>query len=819
MAEASLLDHLSDEDPNRKLSEKELEVRSHMLAALGLELAELRTEAISGRHQTGIEDEWAEDEEFYEGIDDINRGEHGAWRSKPPGQMAIGDEGEDDGANRGSTIFFNMTSSYVDAASARVADMLLPTDDRGWALKPTPVPELIDIAKARVNDSERDEIESQYTDDPNRETAIILELGGRVRKKFPRDLQSQIDRAPQLQGDNQDMAVAKAQTYIDLADEVGAEIDKATKKAQAAERRIEDWHVECQYQRQMRQVIEDAARIGTGVLKGPIPLNKRHVAYKGGQLLVENALKPVSLRVDPWNCFPDPGCGDSIHDGSYHWERADITPKALAALRDQPLYIAEQINEVLDEGPHEASRIWKEEKSQFLGLSSRDKKNLYEIWYGYVNLTREQCDAAGVDLPEEMGEHPFVPCAVTMVNNHVIKANINILDTGEFPYDYMVWQRRSEIPYGRGVARQGRTAQRVVNAAARNMMDNAGLAGGPMWAFLDEVLVPLDGIFEIRPRKGWAINAAASKEQLENAFRYFDMPMMQAELEKILQIGLKMFEDVTGLPMLLQGQMGSAPDTVGGMQMLNNNASSVMRRIARLFDDLVTEPHVRRYYTYLLRWGEDDEEKGEFVVDARGSSALVERDLNNQGLQQMGAMILNPVFKKDPAKWMDEYMRGMKLDPKRIEYEDEEWQKVVEGLAAAGQKGDSSVEVAQIRGEAALQVQQLRNQNDDMDRELEKARLTLQEQRDEADRAIAAQREESDRQLQIAFQALKKELDELTIASGAEDTDKKIKADLAKSIMGIEAQFAMQRNETPTEVATPTVEPPGRAPAGEAFQR
>ena len=35
---------------------------------------------------------------------------------------------------------------------------------------------------------------------------------------------------------------------------------------------------------------------------------------------------------------------------------------------------------------------------------------------------------------------------ITMVNCRVIKAAINPLDSGEFPYDVMVWQRRPACP-------------------------------------------------------------------------------------------------------------------------------------------------------------------------------------------------------------------------------------------------------------------------------------------------------------------------------------------------------------------------------------
>jgi hypothetical protein len=40
--------------------------------------------------------------------------------------------------------------------------------------------------------------------------------------------------------------------------------------------RIYDWMVECQHAAEMRKVIDDAARIGVGVLKGPIPAAKKH---------------------------------------------------------------------------------------------------------------------------------------------------------------------------------------------------------------------------------------------------------------------------------------------------------------------------------------------------------------------------------------------------------------------------------------------------------------------------------------------------------------------------------------------------------------
>ena len=127
-------------------SRHEHELRMAKLDALGQSLAKTRAEAISARQASGIEEEWFEDEEFYQGIDDANRGEFHTWRNKPPGQAARSVEAV--GTTR-STVVPNITGPYVDAAAARIADMLLPTDDRSWALKPTPIPDLDGIAKGK----------------------------------------------------------------------------------------------------------------------------------------------------------------------------------------------------------------------------------------------------------------------------------------------------------------------------------------------------------------------------------------------------------------------------------------------------------------------------------------------------------------------------------------------------------------------------------------------------------------------------------------------------------------------------------------------
>lgn len=771
MSEARLYDDF--EDAANGEADKEANERGRILDALGMELSKTRSEAVYGRADCGIEDEWLEDEEFYEGIDDSNRGEMKAWwRQKPMGQagpVIVPD---------GSNVFINISRPYADAAAARVGDMLLPTDDRGWSIGPTPVAELIDIADGKIPPHVEKQISQAYEGSPDQEAQV-------------------------------------ADVKTKLIDEVKAERDAAQACADKAQSRIEDWHVEGNYHARMRKVIESAARIGTGVLKGPIPQRRVRAAFKKGKIVKEDVMRPVSIPVDVWNCFPDPACGESVHDGSYHWERDDISPKRLQSLMDagpRTKYIDEQIQLCLDEGPSKVNKEFKEGDGGRPGLIDVDKRSMFEIWYYYGSVTPEQLEAAGCDdIPTvETGKRKrLYPVMIEMVNNHVIKAVLNHLDTGEFPYDYMVWQQRGGLPWGRGVVRQMRTPQRIVNAATRNMMDNAGLAGGPMCIFKAGLVTPVDGVFKLAPRKLWRVSADEVIDDVAKAFTFVEVPMCREDLQAIIDMGMKLAEDVTGLPQLMQGQQGNAPETVGGMQILNNNASAVMRRIARLFDDLITEPHVKRYYTYLLQYGEEDDEKGEFIIDARGSSALVERDINNQVIGSMAQLVTNPIFGKDPKKWMDEWLKSQHLDPKRFDYDDDEWRKVVEGMAAAAQKGDSSVEVAQIRAQAMAQVEQFRQAGGDKDRALEQALATLD-----------YQKEQQAREMEIALESVAREVEAADSAQDRQTEIDKLKTKLADTVMKLKTQREISMNNNAakqTQASSPPTEPAGRAKAGQAY--
>jgi hypothetical protein len=653
-----------DTEAERKEQERLYQVRMSRIQALGSALARKRQDAIDARRTSGVEDDWLEDEEHYEGIDDANR-EFYRNQGKPVSPEGGTDKAKDTAVR--SRIFLNITRPYVDAAAAKVADMLLPTDDQNWGIEPTPIPSLV-----RNKDN----------------NAPLVQPDGKPVMGMGQDGQPK---------------------QMSVADHVKQLLEQAKDSAKQAETRIDDWLTECNYNHETRKVIEKCARIGTGIIKGPTPVARKRTALskKGGLTSIIQQLEicPESRAIDPWDFYPDPSCGNDIHTGGFTWERDRLTRRKVEDLLEDDTYIPEMVQKVLTEGPQHRDYDKASDKN---GLNV-DNTAQYEIWYFTGYISKEDLEAAGCQCEEEQES---IPVVVSMINDHVIKATLNPLESGEFPYDVMPWQERDGHWAGIGVARQIRTPQRILNSGVRNVMDNAGLMSGPQIVVKRSMIEPADGNWAITPRKIWYMLEDAVGS-VQEAFAAINIPAMQEQLFSIIQFAIKMAEDVTGLPALMQGQQGAAPETVGGMQMLNNNASTVMRRIARTYDDKITEPHIRRYYEWLLMDPDVPEsEKGDFKTVARGSSALVERDIQNQAIAQMANMVANPAFGIDPKRWATEYFKSQRLNPALFQYTEDELKKMAEDAAKNPPQdprnitAQANVEAAKIRTQGMVQVNQ-----------------------------------------------------------------------------------------------------------------
>jgi hypothetical protein len=702
--------------------EERLRKKAEKLQSFGASLGGQRDEWIRSRGSYGVDKRWIEDEDQYNAKDNIAKAASQMMTSVEQGypvttQMA---------KPHRSTVFIGMTRQKTNAAEARLADILLPTDDRNWGIQPTPDPQLMGMSKDN---------------------------------KMAMDQQGQ-----PVMGENGQPARVR--------DVVKAVLEMANKKAKAMQIEIEDQLVECDYNSELRKVIHDSAVLGTGVIKGPIVTNRTRKAWQPitdstGQTIhqveIVQEISPASFRVDPRNVWPDPGCGESVHNGKGIYEREQITAKQIRDLAKQPGFIKAQLRKVLEEGPKQSATL-----RELTDEDQRDMTRLtYEMWTYWGEVDHDDLESAGVSVGEK-DELRTISACVVMINDTVVKAFLNPLESGDLPYDFYVWEKVAGTIWGYGIPYLMRSQQKVLNAAWRQMMDNAGVSSGPQIVIKPGAIQPADKQWQLSARKIWY--ATDDIDDVRKAFSTFEFNSHQTELAGIIKMATELADAETGVPTIMQGEKGAAPDTVGGMQMLMNSANVVLRRLVKQFDDMVTKPHIRRYYDYNMMYNEDEEIKGDFTIDARGSSALVVRDIQNQSFLNLLAAGMNPVYGMylDTQKLFEKALQAQHIDPKEVfkpEDEIEQMKEMQKQAAAQGPQPDPAMAVAQIRAQAEMQKVQAQNQGD------------LQEL--QVRQAIAGQ--EAD--LRVMELELTREIEMLKMANTQNISLESIKAKLADTAM------------------------------------
>lgn len=593
--------------------EEAAEQRTAKIQGFAFGLAKKRDEWIAARRMAGVDKRWREDTDQYHAIDAVNRGSAEMMKSVEQGYPVT----QHGATPHRSTVFIGLTRQKTNSAEARLSDIVLPTDDRNYGIEPTPNPQL-----------------SRQLKD---ESPVVDAMGNTP-------MQPLIDPATGSPAvDAEGNPIQQPQRKKDIA---AAAEKVAREAAEAMEQLIDDQFVECDYAAEVRKMLHESAMLGTGVLKGPVPTHRTRKAWLRDEASQQHVLqivgetRPASQWVSSWNVWPDPACGDDVQKGEGVFEREMGTRRVVQDFAKQPYYDKAALRQVLDMGP-QRTKVYNDIDDPRTAHLIRD--TLFEIWHYVGDISVEDMRAFGVDGLDGY-EDPLarVSGCVVMINDVVVKVYLNPMETGDLPYDFYPWEKVADSVWGYGVPYLMRSQQRVLNSAWRQMMDNAGISSGPQIVLKKGSITPADGKWELHSRKIWYANSDV--EDVEKAFVSVDIASHQAELQAIIQMAEDLADKETGQPLITQGEQGSAPETVGGMQMLMNSANVVLRRLVKQFDDYVTKRHVRRYYDFNMSYSEDESVKGDFEVNAKGSSALLVRDVQNQAYLQLLQLATNPVW-------------------------------------------------------------------------------------------------------------------------------------------------------------------------------
>jgi hypothetical protein len=629
--------------------EEESESEMDQLQLLGASLSRLAQEQVGIRQV--VEDRWLEDLERY----------MGKYDSATASRLA---------ATGGSKAFVNLTRAKTSVAEARLSDMLFPSDDKNWGIQPTPVPEMQKMTQS--------------------DAPAVNEMGQQMQAQ---------DGTPILE-----MDVANAQ------------LQEARDAARAMEKEINDQLTEARYHALMRDVIHDACVFGTGIAKAPVILNRRRKSWQNlgegvHSMSMVQEFRPGVERVNVWDFFPDMAA-THISECNFIFERRYVSKRQLFDLAGTPGYFPEEIRKVITSSPKNIAGGGETHVArlrELSGLATDLTQGRYEMWEYHGPLDKDDLACCGYEVGEDDEDDSLSvnEAVVTFVNGHVIKADINPMETQERPYSVFSYEQDDTSVFGFGLPYLVRHEQRIANASWRMALDNAALTTGGQVVINREVLIPDDGQWNLRPRKTWHVTDPTV--DVRSAFATHETSSHLDELLAIYNLARNMADDVTALPMLAQGEMGGAPDTASGMSMLLNSSNVVLRRVVKSFDDDMTRPLITRFYDWNMQFNPKPEIKGDFEVDARGSSTLLVKETQTQALITMMQLAESPVFGPlvKSAALFRKVAQAQHITPDDVIASDEEIQAQEAAAQQAAQEPDPEMVLKEKELEVKLQIAQM----------------------------------------------------------------------------------------------------------------
>ena len=699
------------------------------------DLVKMRDRWVRHRSQSGVEARWRKARMMYFGVEE--------GKSSLEETLTVGPAPKRGPQEIRSRVVINIVRPKVDQAVARMCEILLPIDDRNWGMKPTPVPESI----------------SKLVNKPN--PTIDPRTG----------------QPTGLTADQEAQAIIRA----------------AKEMCEGMEQVIDDQLTECQYNGVQRRGIEYGVMLGSMVLKGPFPTQKISKTWSTtpdgvSTLVIEKSVTAASIEVDPWDIFFDPACGNNHQRGAGAWHRKFVTRKELRALRGQPGFDDAEIDAVLRTPPN---RVRVAEGRVTRAPTEDDS---YELWEYHGEIEPDQmarCSAGtGMDSEVDFG-------VLMLVNDHCVGAMPSWVEDGALPYDVWCWRKADDSPFGYGLCDELEHQQGVVTAAWRQVMDNARNSGGSQIVMKRKGLSPaVANDWRITPQKLWF--AGEEIDDVRKVFSVFDFPSHIQEMLMIVEAAMKYADQESSMPQMMGGEKGTAPETLGGMIMLFNNANVVLRQRVKLYDDDITRPHISRYNDWNMANSDDPSIKGDCEVDARGSTALLEKDIQNQATMNLAGITSNPRY----AKYIDEVaelkliLKAFRIQPKDLLKPEDE----IEKIKATPEQAppDPRIEASKMM----LQAKQLDLQNSE-------AQRAFEAQRNAGENAIRMQtleynrdREASEYEISMTDSSIQRDLAMLKLENDGQLTREQIAAKERLEALKIDAANQRFNAESALRVQT-----------------
>lgn len=514
----------------------------------------------------------------------------------------------------GSEIYMMLFSMKARQAGSLLRDIILGEgSDKPWTTRPTPKPELPPQMVAEIVQGLTEEV---YQAQMMGLMVTMAEMRQRVR---------------------------------DMRDQVEAQVmEEARHRSELMETKMEDQLLEGGYLNALDEFIEDLTTFKTAFVKGPVVRKRKKLSWgETGELIVEDSLKLEWERVDPFMIYPAPWA-KSTNDAPLI-ERHRLTRADLNALRGVEGYSDEAITKVIAEFGMSGFHDWlaiDSTKAEVEGrnvIDASTNNDLIDALQYWGSVSGQMLIDWGMDkaqIPDAAAEYEV---EAWMIGGYVIKAVLNHDPLSRRPYYMHSYERVPGAFWGNSLFDLMSDCQDMCNAAARATANNMGIASGPLVWINVERLPQGEDVEAIFP---WKIFQGTSDPMGSTArpIEFFQPQSNVAELMGVYEKFSILADEYTGIPRYMTGTEGTpgAGRTASGLSMMIGNASKVIKQVVAGIDINILTPMLERLYYYNMRYGDDEDLKGDVCLVARGALSLTQKEQAQVRRNEFLAATANP---------------------------------------------------------------------------------------------------------------------------------------------------------------------------------
>lgn len=532
-----------------------------------------------------------------------------------------------------SQVYVGLTRTKVLAAFSRITDLLFQPGQKFFSIEATPIAKQPLVEKELTQQAALEIMQAAEVVDPSLVDDLIQE---RLR-----ELKEEIEEETNLRVENMEEAILD----------------------QALEGNLEG---------KMKDAIMEQVIFGTGAMKaGTLRIEKDHKWIKGEEgfsLIYEESPMPEMEAVSVFDLYPDPHA-TSMDDMRDIFRRHIISRTEFADLKDYPGFNAYYIDECIEmnpEGNHDEAQHEIDRRNIANVNDSSTNTHKFEVLEYWGSLNGHDLQDAGVEFDEGNDLSQEYHANIWMVDGKVIKAQLNPLPGGIIPYFIFPYEKNPHAFWGTGVPRMMRDSQATMNAATRIYLDNVALSSGPMVEVNTDIMASGEDPTELYP---WRVFLREGGDGNQPMVRFYQPQSNSPALVSVIELFRRFADETTALPSYTHGQTQSSLNrTATGISILMSNANIVLKSVIKNIDDYLTKPMIRSLYDWNMTWNENEKVKSDMRIVAKGSTALIQKEVQSQRLLQFLSLINNPMDAQmvDREKLLTDIAKSLDIDPDEV---------------------------------------------------------------------------------------------------------------------------------------------------------